>query len=156
MMREGNGYNPKLIIAKKLYQSDLDRVQTRLSMPLNQVVTSDFLTEEESRIIYEQSVLKIRREGVRVDLVDPLLNKHVVDLRKWKMSGSWNYVFVDSWNDVVAKNTFKVHDVFHVWSFRSGRGKLCFVLVPPPPTRNSGQGGGSTSGESGHGCSSLA
>ncbi|VVB01463.1 unnamed protein product [Arabis nemorensis] len=61
-----------------------------------------------------------------------------------------------SWNDVVAKNTFKVHGVFHVWSFRSGRGKLCFVLVPPPPTRNSGQGGGSTSGESGHGCSSLA
>ncbi|VVB07501.1 unnamed protein product [Arabis nemorensis] len=156
MMREGNGYNPKLIIAKKLYQSDLDRVQTRLSIPLNQVVNSDFLTEEESRIIYEQSVLKIRKEGVSVDLVDPLLNKHVVNLRKWKMSGGWNYVFVDSWNDVVAKNTFKVNDVFHVWSFRSGRGKLCFALVPPLPTRNSSQCGGSTSGESGHKCSSLA
>lgn len=153
-MREDNGYDPKLIIARKLFQSDLDKVQSRLSMPLNQVVSSDFLTEEEARIIYEQSVLKIHKEGVSVVLVDPLLNKHVVDLRKWKMSGNWNYVFVDGWNDVVAKNTFKVHDVFHVWSFRSGGGKLCFALVPPPT--NDSCHGGSTSGESGHGCSPPA
>lgn len=131
MMREEiNGYDPKLILAKKLYKSDIDRVQSRLSLPSNQVVTSDFLSEEESRVIYEQSVLKIRTEGLSVVLVDPLLKKHVVDLRKWKMGGNWNYVFVDGWNQVVSTNTFKVGNVYHVWSFRSGGGKLCFALVP--------------------------
>ncbi|KFK38884.1 hypothetical protein AALP_AA3G173500 [Arabis alpina] len=155
MMREGNGYNPKLIIVRKLYKSDLSRVQARLSMPLNQVVNTDFLTEEETRIIHEQSVLKSRKLGVSVDLVDPLLNKHEVDLRMWQMNGNWNYVIVVGWNDVVAKNTFRVDDVLHVWSFRSGVGKLCFAFVPPPTTRNSSQGC-STSGESSHGCSALA
>ncbi|VVB07502.1 unnamed protein product [Arabis nemorensis] len=146
MMREGNGYDPKLIIAKKLFQSDLDIGQRRLSMPLKQVVNKDFLTEEESRIIYEQSESKIRKEGVSVDLIDPNLKKHAVNLRRWQMNGGWNYVFYDNWNDVVASNTFKVGDVYHVWSFRSGIGKLCFALdTPPSPTRNSGQDGGSTS-----------
>ncbi|KAG2330406.1 hypothetical protein Bca52824_001586 [Brassica carinata] len=145
MMREEiNGYDPKLILAKKLYKSDIDKVQSRLSLPSNQVVTSDFLSEEESRVIYEQSVLKNRTEGLSVVLVDPLLKKHVVDLRKWKMGGNWNYVFVDGWNQVVSTNTFKVGNVYHVWSFRSGGGKLCFALVPPRNSSDSGHGGSSS------------
>ncbi|KAJ0240877.1 hypothetical protein HA466_0219270 [Hirschfeldia incana] len=142
MMREEiNGYDPKLILEKKLYKSDLDKVQSRLSLPSSQVVTSDFLSEEESRVIYEQSVLKKRTEGLSVVLVDPLLKKHVVDLRKWKMGGNWNYVFVDGWNQVVSTNTFKVGNVYHVWSFRSGGGKLCFALVPPRNSSGSGHSG---------------
>ncbi|KAF8077433.1 hypothetical protein N665_1036s0008 [Sinapis alba] len=131
MMREEiNGYEPKLILEKTMYKSDIDKVQSRLSLPSNQIVTSDFLSEEESRVIYEQSVLKNRTEGLSVVMVDPLLKKHDVDLRKWKMGGSWNYVFVDGWNQVVSTNTFRVGNVYHVWSFRSGGGKLCFALVP--------------------------
>ena len=146
MMRgEINGYDPKLILVKKLYKSDIDKVQSRLSLPSNQVVTSDFLSEEESRVIYEQSVLKDRTEGLSVVLVDPLLKKHVVDLRKWKMGGRWNYVFVDGWNQVVSTNTFKVGDVYHVWSFRSRGGNLCFALVPPRNSSDSGDGHGGSS-----------
>ncbi|KAL1204115.1 putative B3 domain-containing protein [Cardamine amara subsp. amara] len=130
MMREGNGYNPKLISTRKLYKTDLNRIQARLSVPFKQVVNSDFLTEEETRIIDEQA-MKIRKGGVSVDFVDPLMNKYAIDLRKWPMSGNWYYVFVDNWNHVVAANGFEVHQVFHLWSFRSGTGKLFFALLPP-------------------------
>ena len=76
------------------------------------------------------------------------MNKHALELRKWKMRGNWNYVFVKGWNDVLdanKSNSFKEKDVFPLWSFRSGTGKLCFALTP----KNSSNG--STSGESGSG-----
>ncbi|KAG7638283.1 putative transcription factor B3-Domain family [Arabidopsis thaliana] len=145
MKREENSYNPKLISTRKLYKTDLASLQARLSVPFKQVKSPDFLTEEETRIIKEQA-LKIRKEGLSVDFVDPLLNKYVLDLRKWKMSGNWYYVFVNGWNDVVTANRFKVDDFFPLWSFRSGRGKLCFALVPPTASHD----GASTSGESCH------
>ncbi|XP_020885111.1 putative B3 domain-containing protein At2g27410 [Arabidopsis lyrata subsp. lyrata] len=146
MRREENGYNPKLISTRKLFKTDLASLQARLSVPFRQVKNPDFLTEEETRIINEQA-LKIRKEGVSVDLVDPLLKKHVLDLRKWKMTGNWYYVFVDGWKNVLAANSFKVDDFFPLWSFRSGKGKLCFALVPPTASHE----GASTSGECSHG-----
>ncbi|CAA7027306.1 unnamed protein product [Microthlaspi erraticum] len=154
MMREDNGYNPKLIIARKMFKSDIDKGQSRLSLPLNQMANTDFLTEEEATTIHQQSVLKSRKKGASMVLVDPLMNKHDLDLRMWTMGGNWNFVFAGGWNNVVAANRFNVHEVYHVWSFRSGGGKLCFALVtpPPPPMTNSGNGV-SASGESGHGCS---
>ncbi|VVB07509.1 unnamed protein product [Arabis nemorensis] len=141
LMRKENGYDSNLIIEKrKLHRSDLSKAQSRLSIPINQVVSSDFLTEEETRIIYEQSELKIRQTGVSVVLFDPMLCEHVVDLRKWKIGGNWSYVIVDGWNDVVANNEFDVDDVIEIWSFRYGRGKLCFALSPPVrETRQFGQ-----------------
>lgn len=141
VMREVNGYDPNLIIARRtIHYSDLSKAQSRLSIPINQVVSLDFLTEEEARIIYEQSILKIRQKGVSVVLVDPLLNKHAVDLRKWKIGGNWTYVIVDGWNDVVANNEFDVDDVIEIWSFRYGRGKLCLAISPPVRDfRHSGQ-----------------
>lgn len=132
LMRKENGYDSNLIIAKrKLHRSDLSKAQSRLSIPINQVISSDFLTEEETRILYEQSELKIRQEGVSVVLFDPMLCEHVVDLRKWKIGGNWSYVIVDGWNNVVASNEFHVDDVIEIWSFRYGRGKLCLALSPP-------------------------
>ncbi|KAL9301387.1 B3 domain-containing protein [Arabidopsis thaliana] len=52
------------------------------------------------------------------------------------MKGNWNYVFVKGWNDVLdanKSNSFKEKDVFPLWSFRSGTGKLCFALTPKIP-----------------------
>ncbi|XP_010513164.1 PREDICTED: putative B3 domain-containing protein At2g27410 [Camelina sativa] len=138
MRREENAYNPKLISTRKLYKTDLDKIQGRLSVPFKQVKNPDFLTEEETRIIDKQA-RKLRKEGVSVDLVDPQMKKHALELRKWKMSGNWNYVFVVGWNDVVSANGFQVDDFFPLWSFRSGRsGKLCFALVPPTETSHGG------------------
>ncbi|EOA29395.1 hypothetical protein CARUB_v10025683mg [Capsella rubella] len=156
MRREENGYNPKLISTRKLYQTDLDILQARLSVPFRQVKTPDFLTEQETMIIHENA-MKTREEGVSVDLVDPEMKKHALELRKWKMSGNWNYVLCKGWKDVVSANRFEVNDVFPLWSFRSGKGKLCFALVPSQPNNSSygsgnsltGGDGASSSGESG-------
>ncbi|EOA28709.1 hypothetical protein CARUB_v10024937mg, partial [Capsella rubella] len=150
MRREENGYNPKLISTRKLYQTDLDKLQARLSVPFRQVKNHDFLTEQETIVIHENA-MKTREEGVSVDLVDPEMKKHALELRKWKMVGNWNYVLCKGWKNVVSANRFEVNDVFPLWSFRSGRGKLCFALVPPPTASD----GASTSGESSHGCSSF-
>ncbi|XP_019082971.1 PREDICTED: putative B3 domain-containing protein At2g27410 [Camelina sativa] len=146
MRREGDGYNPKLISTRKLYKTDLDKIQGRLSVPFKQVKSPDFLTEEETTHIHENS-MKLRDDGVSLDLVDPKMKKHALELRKWKMSGNWNYVLCKGWNDVLSDNRFEVNDLFPLWSFRSGEGKLCFALVPSETTSSS-HGGGSTSGES--------
>ncbi|CAE6025685.1 unnamed protein product [Arabidopsis arenosa] len=144
MRREENGYNPKLISTRQLYNTDLAELQARLSVPFRQVKTPDFLTEDETRKLH-RNAMKLCPDGVSVDLVDPLLKKHVLELRKWKMSGNWNYVFVKGWKNVLDANSFKEKDVYPLWSFRSGTGKLCFALIP----KNSSNG--STSGESGRG-----
>ncbi|CAA0374057.1 unnamed protein product [Arabidopsis thaliana] len=134
VMRNENGYNPKLISTRELFKSDLDKGKARLQVPFNQVKTPDFLTEDETRIIHENA-MKIR------------MNKHALELRKWNMRGNWNYVFVKGWNDVLdanKSNSFKENDVFPLWSFRSGTGKLCFALTP----KNSSNGSTSGSGNS--------
>ncbi|ESQ30311.1 hypothetical protein EUTSA_v10012233mg [Eutrema salsugineum] len=134
VMREYNGHDPKLIITKPLFQSDLDKGKNRLQMPINQLVNTNFLTDEETRIIHKKYLSSTRKTrkttGLSVVLVDPLSKRHVVDFRKWKMNGIWVYVFNTRWWNVVTANKFKVGDIYHVWSFRSGQGKLCFALVP--------------------------
>ncbi|ESQ29670.1 hypothetical protein EUTSA_v10024065mg, partial [Eutrema salsugineum] len=78
--------------------------------------------EEEARIIHEK-YLKIRKTGLIVVLVDPLSKRHVVDLRKWKISGNLVYVISTGWWDMVIANKFKVGDVYPVWYFRFGQAK---------------------------------
>ncbi|KAG7568600.1 hypothetical protein ISN45_Aa04g014120 [Arabidopsis thaliana x Arabidopsis arenosa] len=150
MRREENGYNPKLISTRQLYNTDLAELQARLSVPFRQVKTPDFLTEDETRKLH-RNAMKLCPDGVSVDLVDPLLKKHVLELRKWKMSGNWNYVFVKGWKNVLDANSFKEKDVYPLWSFRSGTGKLCFALIPKNSSNGSlpGGDGASTSGGSG-------
>ncbi|RID66791.1 hypothetical protein BRARA_D01907 [Brassica rapa] len=111
MMKEKNAHDPKLIIKKKLHASDLSKTQSRLSMPINQL-------------------LKGGKKGVSVVLVDPLSKRHEVELRRWKMGEYWNYVVVGGWNNVIDRNEFKVDDVTVIWSFRYGGGKLCLALSP--------------------------
>ncbi|XP_010414028.1 PREDICTED: putative B3 domain-containing protein At2g27410 [Camelina sativa] len=149
MRREENGYNPKLISTRKLFASDLNKQKARLSVPFLQVHNPDFLTEQE-RIHIHENAIELREEGVSVDLVDPNMKKHALDLRKWNMNGNWYYSFCKDWNHVLEANkSFEVNDVYPLWSFRSGNGKLCFALVPSDQETSSSHGGGSTSGESG-------
>lgn len=137
MMKEKNAHDPKLIIKKKLHASDLSKTQSRLSMPINQLLSSDFLTDEETTILHEPAPepgKSTRKEGskkgVSVVLVDPLSKRHEVELRRWKMGENWNYVVVGGWNNVIDRNEFKVDDVTVIWSFRYGGGKLCLALSP--------------------------
>ncbi|CAE6024822.1 unnamed protein product [Arabidopsis arenosa] len=137
MRREENGYNPKLISTRKIFQTDLGTQQARLSVPFKQVINPDFLTEKETRILNENA-MKIRDDGVSVDLVDPNRKKHELELRKWKMSGNWYYNFVKGWKNVLGANSFEEKDVYPLWSFRSGTGKLCFALTPKISSNSNG------------------
>ncbi|CAN7018788.1 unnamed protein product [Brassica oleracea var. botrytis] len=137
MMKEKNAHDPKLIIEKRLHASDLSKVQSRLSMPINQLLSSDFLTDEEKTILHEPApdpVKSTRKEGskkgVSVVLVDPLSKRHEVEIRRWKIGACWSYVVVGGWNNVIDRNKFEVDDVTVIWSFRYGRGKLCLALSP--------------------------
>lgn len=133
MMEKENAHahDPKLIIEKKLHASDLSKFQSRLSMPINQLRSSDFLTEEETALLQKQpDQVNDPKESVSVVLVDPRSERHEVDLRRWKMGAYWNYVVVGGWNKVIESNNFEVDDVTKIWSFRYGGGKLCLALSP--------------------------
>nr|VDD14323.1 unnamed protein product [Brassica oleracea] len=128
MMKEKNAHDPKLIIKKRLHASDLSKVQSRLSMPINQLLSSDFLTDEETTILHEPA--PDPQKGVSVVLVDPLSKRHEVEIRRWKIGACWSYVVVGGWNNVIDRNKFEVDDVTVIWSFRYGGGKLCLALSP--------------------------
>lgn len=133
MIKEENAHDPKLIMEKKLHASDLSKQQSRLSMPTNQLLSSDFLTEEEETTILPEQPddqLNSPKGSVSVVLVDPLSRKHEVDLRRWKMGAYLNYVVVGGWNNVIDRNKFEVDDVTEIWSFRYGGSKLCLALSP--------------------------
>ncbi|XP_010558867.1 PREDICTED: B3 domain-containing protein At1g32030-like [Tarenaya hassleriana] len=135
MMREMNGYEPKLVIEKNLFKSDINRNLGRLAMPTNHVVEKDFLTATEERMIDEKCRLKTSDVDVVAGLVDPLHRKWNVVLRRWDMakdSGNCSsiFVFVSTWNSIVDANGFKEGDPIELWSFRS-QGRLCFAFVPP-------------------------
>ncbi|KAJ0259941.1 B3 domain-containing protein [Hirschfeldia incana] len=131
-LEEENAHDPKLVIEKRLHASDLSKIQSRLSMPINQLLSSDFLTEEETTLLHKQTgeLNDGPKESLNVVLVDPLLKRHEVELRRWKTGANWNYVVVGCWNKVIDCNKFEVDDVTVIWSFRYGGGKLCLALSP--------------------------
>ncbi|VVB07505.1 unnamed protein product [Arabis nemorensis] len=128
-MKKYNGYDAKLVIKEKeLFPSDLTKRQARLLFPPNQVVCSDYLTEEEIRTLESNPQDKHRKQGVSVVFLDSEKEKHNVELKKWKK----NLVLAKGWINVINTDLFKVREKFPLWCFRSKQenGKLYFALVP--------------------------
>ncbi|VVB06748.1 unnamed protein product [Arabis nemorensis] len=133
LMENMNGTDLKLIFERDLYQTDVNPGESRLSMPFNHLIHSDFLTPVESRII-EEDINNDNKTGVGAILVDQMCKKYGVMFKRWEMKkdtgrGSWNYSLTCGWNDVVKANGLKENDYVSVWSFR-WRQVLCFALVP--------------------------
>ncbi|KAL9842634.1 B3 domain-containing protein [Arabidopsis thaliana] len=107
VMRKENGYDPKLIIKRRvLCTTDLRKNQGCLSMHLSKLEKSDFLTEDETRFL-DEDFLKAKRDGLKVFLVDPESDKHVVYLKKWNGNTVWKYVLSHGWNNVIDKKSSK-------------------------------------------------
>ncbi|XP_010513162.1 PREDICTED: B3 domain-containing protein At2g31420-like [Camelina sativa] len=167
VMEEWEGYDPKLIIKRKVQKTDLDKSQSCLSMHATQLETLDFLTEEETDTLEKHWNLTQKRkgkhwkklktdddqeEGLKVDLVDHELNNYKVDLRKWSgNNGKWKYVLTNGWNNVIDSEMFEANDDIQVWSFRYEQGKLCLALSPP--TRSAQNSSSSTPSSS---CQTIA
>ncbi|CAA7041827.1 unnamed protein product [Microthlaspi erraticum] len=130
LMREEDGVDAKLVIEKDLMKSDLATNLTRLLIPWNQMAEMDFLSEEEQRNI-DDHFNKKRLTGVDVILVDSNRRKWNLNLRRWDMKNSCNYVLVTGWTKVFRHNRLQVNQRIHLWSFHS-KGRLYLALVPPP------------------------
>ncbi|CAN8311394.1 unnamed protein product [Cochlearia groenlandica] len=124
----------KLIYERRLFKTDVNRGESRLSMPYNNLIDKDFLTKVELGII-EADIESGNKTGVGALLFDESFDMWGVMLKRWetpnKESESWNYTLTCGWNEIVESNGLKQGDDVSVWCFR-WRGVLCFALVRPP------------------------
>ncbi|KAK7307634.1 hypothetical protein VNO77_40875 [Canavalia gladiata] len=123
---ELNGGDIKYLLYKKLFKSDLERNNNRLSMPLNKFMC-DFLTAAEKANLEEREGARRRPQGLEITVLDPMLREFSMQLKKWKMNCTDIYNLVRNWNDVVSANDFKKDQELHIWSFRV-HGNLYLLL----------------------------
>ncbi|GLU01703.1 hypothetical protein SLE2022_189950 [Rubroshorea leprosula] len=124
LIEEMGGSQEKLLIQKIIFKTDLSKTHNRLQIPMNQVMVTDFLTQDEARKLDGE-------EGLNVDLIEPCLKKSKIHLTKWSMGNSKVFVFNEQWKSVVDRNrTLKKNAVMQIWSFRTApESKLCFAMV---------------------------
>ena len=120
-IREMKGTNLILVLEKKLFKTDIRKVENRLSIPANQI-RKEFVREEEEEILRAG-------EGMKAVLIQPSLEVSTITLKKWKMKTTcYVYVLTTQWNSVVVRESLQKDDIVQVWSFRVGR-ELGFALV---------------------------
>ncbi|GLT30809.1 hypothetical protein SLA2020_055940 [Shorea laevis] len=124
LIEEMGGSQEKLLIQKIIFKTDLSKTHNRLQIPMNQVMVTDFLTQDEARKLDGE-------EGLNVDLIEPCLKKSKIHLTKWSMGNSKVLVFNEQWKSVVDGNrTLKKNAVMQIWSFRTApESNLCFAMV---------------------------
>nr|GEX47791.1 hypothetical protein [Tanacetum cinerariifolium] len=128
---EMNGSDLKLVIQKVLYMSDLAPGQNELKLPLKQLLTKDFLSDEERWIQENDGEIKVR-------LVRPNLKmfKEPIELKIWDMTRTSNLVLTSKWKQFMEENKdyLKELSMIQIWSFRKDQ-QLCFALavVDRPP-----------------------
>ncbi|CAK7341655.1 unnamed protein product [Dovyalis caffra] len=118
-----NGVNdPKLVIIKQLYDTDLNPQHCRFSIPVNQVIDRDFLSPEDRRRLDN-------REAIDVTLIQPCLEEKPMHLKKWIMNRTGIYVLNKGWNSVIRnrKNSLRLNSTVEIWSF-TWNGALYFAL----------------------------
>nr|GFA11081.1 hypothetical protein [Tanacetum cinerariifolium] len=133
---EMNGSEPKLVIQKVLYMSDLKQDQNRLNLPLKKLETEDFLMIEEKLALENEYKIEVR-------LVGPTLKMYKEPMRLviWNMTNTKNLVLKTNWYRFVEDNKEHVKELskIQLWSFRKDQ-QLCFaiaVVARPPKGLNS-------------------
>ncbi|KAF5778562.1 putative DNA-binding pseudobarrel domain superfamily [Helianthus annuus] len=122
------GTDVRVVIQKKLFDSDTRHGLNRLNMPVNQLQTNEFLTVDE-----KEHLRKGKGNQIEVRLLGPTLEiyKDPMNLRWWPMESSENYVFATNWYRFWSTNKLhlKRDSNVQVWSFRGSDQKLCFAVV---------------------------
>ncbi|CAI9107989.1 OLC1v1007487C1 [Oldenlandia corymbosa var. corymbosa] len=116
--------NPELVIQKKLFKSDVNKVLQRFSIPGKQVENKDFLTNEERKKLNNKKL----NWSIKSILIDNSLTLWDISLKKWAMSKSGQCALISKWNPVVDANELTAGIQVQLWSFRMN-GQLYFVLV---------------------------
>ncbi|KAK7284664.1 hypothetical protein RJT34_19414 [Clitoria ternatea] len=124
-INELNGYDVKFVMEKTLSVTDVNKNNSRLSIPPKETKCK-FLSEAEC------ASLDTRKEtgGVytmQVVVFDPYLREFPSELKKWNMTTTSILNLTKNWFEVVKANDFKINDILQLWSFRVDT-KLCFLL----------------------------
>ncbi|KAL9230789.1 hypothetical protein vseg_006095 [Gypsophila vaccaria] len=124
------GEPPKLIFGKKLFKTNVDQNQYKLSMPDTQCNKMDLTPEElkeVTRIVGKKYI------GLDVDVIQPTNGLKITELslKKYDISGVHSFAFGGkTWKTFVRDNQLKVDDDIQVWQFRLNPNlKLCFAIV---------------------------
>ncbi|KAM6581519.1 hypothetical protein CsatA_005293 [Cannabis sativa] len=118
-----------LIYQKKLFESDLKKQANRLSMPVNQIVSDDFLNEEEKEKVQPKT------KGLIVRVIEPNLQQTTLVFKQWtypkknKSTSPVSYVFNKNWFSIVDNNGLKPNHILQVWFFRDIDRNPCFAFV---------------------------
>ncbi|CAJ1971402.1 unnamed protein product [Sphenostylis stenocarpa] len=126
-IQELNGREVNFVTEKKLFDTDLNPQNARLSIPPGKIVNR-FLSESEELSLNERMRESKRLGGVWVSVLDPGLKEYKMCLKKWRMEKSYVYNLTKGWNQMVRGNDLKLHDTLQLWSFRVSS-QLCFALV---------------------------
>ncbi|PHT42429.1 hypothetical protein CQW23_16454 [Capsicum baccatum] len=126
----GSVESVKLVIEKKLFDTDVRSAEGRLSIPQTQIINK-FLKPEEEELLNMRNGTRVC--GMNVTLIKPSLLEGVINLKKWTMNkakgnASASYVLTTYWNEVVDDNGLKIGMKVQLWAFRKDE-KLCFALV---------------------------
>ncbi|KAL6178154.1 hypothetical protein ACLB2K_049673 [Fragaria x ananassa] len=118
----GDSNKAQLVSQKRLYKSDIDKQQNRLSLPMNQLLYN-FLEPDEVR----------RLENTRVrghHNYRPMGEEEPVCFKKWTYKETVkSYVLITQWSDVAKKNGLKPGDSIQVWSFCDRENNLHLAVV---------------------------
>ena len=127
MRRLGGTTEPKLVLQKVMFSSDVSKQQARLLIPTGTLMVSDreFLSDGEWRVLNEgEGEMRVKVIQCPIDVAE-----REMILSKWpKPKGelvlpargrkSALYSLRTPWMKVVAESNIKVNDVLQVWSFR--------------------------------------
>jgi hypothetical protein len=121
------GKDVELVVDKLLYATDVNAGNSRLSIPLRQVIAKNFLTDEEKRALIDDNCLKVKILEPSLEMVSDM------NLKQWNMfkkkgSVSSSYVFITHWNSLRRRSNLHRQDRIQVWSFRV-ENDLYFALV---------------------------
>ncbi|XAR50786.1 hypothetical protein NMG60_11005212 [Bertholletia excelsa] len=127
---------PKLLIEKRLYKTDVNKCEGRLSIPERQT-RSEFLRDEEK--IKLSTYDGKNWEEMEVRLIEPSGEENRIRLKKWvmrkedpKKKAVVVYALTTYWNRVWMKNQLEEGTFIQLWSFRDKASQLCLALVRVP------------------------
>nr|TKS17329.1 hypothetical protein D5086_0000014130 [Populus alba] len=112
-----NGKDVELVVDKQLYATDVTDGNSRLSIPLRQVIAKNFLTDEEKRALIDSNCLKVKILEPSLEMVSDM------NLKQWNMfkekgsAVSSSYVFMTHWNSLRRRSNLLRLDRIQVWSF---------------------------------------
>ncbi|CAK7349070.1 unnamed protein product [Dovyalis caffra] len=117
----------ELVIEKQLYQTDMKDGNSRLSIPLKQVISKDFLKDNEKSDLRDGKCLEVKILEPSLEMVSNMNMKQWI-MAKENGNVSSSYVFITHWNALRKKNHLNLRDRIQVWSFRVEE-ELYFALV---------------------------